>query len=873
MLVFLWLIWFSQRVASISGFRAVNPLYWQHRSQTVDPTAKGTMRTTSFAVLAGSCLCVMNLLPAAALAQGTAFTYQGRLNTAGSPANGNYDFAFTLWSTNSGGSQIGGAFTNARVEVANGLFTVMLDFGSGIYTGQSVWLQVNVETNGVGPYVPLTPRQPLTPTPYSVYAASAGGVTNASISAGQLNTLGAPSMGQVLIFNGSNLEWTNSVPGGSGWSLTGNAGTTPGTDFLGTSDDEPLELWVNAERAFRLEPGNGNPNVIGGSGSSAAPAVAGGTIAGGIQNSVSNAYPTVGGGEYNHATANGALVGGGYDNSASGEEAVVGGGAHNAASGPGAFVGGGGYDGTILSGNSASNPAATVGGGLQNAASGSYATVGGGSLNTANGLNAAIPGGYFNTASGAYSFAAGYGAEAQNPGAFVWADNSGSFFPSTANNQFSVRAYGGVKIVTGGAGMTIDGVPVSTGGGGSGGGSGWSLSGNAGTDPGVNFLGTTDDVGLELHVDSLRGIGLYPAQQGPQGPNNDTDAGINVTGGFWENYISSAVVGATIAGGGEQHYDDVNGAENFPNEVTGNFGTVGGGFSNTAGYGGTVPGGMNNLATGDGSFAAGQQAQALHAGAFAWADSQNAPFASTGNDQFCIRAQGGMKLDNSTSVAFGSATRQMLELYRDPTSTYIYGIGVQSSTFYERAGVGGGFAWYSGGVHNDNPDNNGGGNTLMTLDGSGNLNVAANASVCTLTIRGGCDVAEPFVMSASAVTKGSVVVIDEQHPGQLKLSDRPYDTRVAGIVSGANGINPGLALHQAGALADGQNVALSGRVYVLADASGSPITPGDLLTTSESPGYAMKVTDHARAQGAILGKAMTGLKEGKGVVLVLVTLQ
>ena len=104
-------------------------------------------------------------------------------------------------------------------------------------------------------------------------------------------------------------------------------------------------------------------------------------------------------------------------------------------------------------------------------------------------------------------------------------------------------------------------------------------------------------------------------------------------------------------------------------------------------------------------------------------------------------------------------------------------------------------------------------------------------------------------------------------------SDRPYDTRVAGIVSGANGINPGLALHQEGALADGQNVALSGRVYVLADASGSPITPGDLLTTSESPGYAMKVTDHARAQGAILGKAMTGLKEGKGVVLVLVTLQ
>jgi len=110
-------------------------------------------------------------------------------------------------------------------------------------------------------------------------------------------------------------------------------------------------------------------------------------------------------------------------------------------------------------------------------------------------------------------------------------------------------------------------------------------------------------------------------------------------------------------------------------------------------------------------------------------------------------------------------------------------------------------------------------------------------------------------------------------PGQLKLSTRAYDARVAGIVSGANGINPGIALHQEDALEGGENVALSGRVYVLADASGGVIEPGDLLTTSDTPGHAMKVTDHARAQGAILGKAMSSLNEGKGMVLVLVTLQ
>jgi hypothetical protein len=68
-------------------------------------------------------------------------------------------------------------------------------------------------------------------------------------------------------------------------------------------------------------------------------------------------------------------------------------------------------------------------------------------------------------------------------------------------------------------------------------------------------------------------------------------------------------------------------------------------------------------------------------------------------------------------------------------------------------------------------------------------------------------------------------------------------------------------------------VALSGRVYVLADATHAAIRPGDLLTTSDLPGRAMKVTDHARAAGAIVGKAMTGLSHGQGTVLVLVTLQ
>ena len=144
-----------------------------------------------------------------------------------------------------------------------------------------------------------------------------------------------------------------------------------------------------------------------------------------------------------------------------------------------------------------------------------------------------------------------------------------------------------------------------------------------------------------------------------------------------------------------------------------------------------------------------------------------------------------------------------------------------------------------------------------------------------LTIRGGADLAEPFNITSGngEVPQGAVVVIDEQNPGHLKLSDSPYDTRVAGVVSGANGVNPGIQMHQQGLIEGGKNVALTGRVYVQADASNGAIRPGDMLTTSSTPGYAMKVSDHARAAGAILGKAMTGLSEGKGMVLVLVTLQ
>lgn len=151
--------------------------------------------------------------------------------------------------------------------------------------------------------------------------------------------------------------------------------------------------------------------------------------------------------------------------------------------------------------------------------------------------------------------------------------------------------------------------------------------------------------------------------------------------------------------------------------------------------------------------------------------------------------------------------------------------------------------------------------------------VAHDATVRTLTILGGADFAEPFPITEESIDQGSVVVIDAKAPGKLRRSTEAYDKRVAGVVSGANGVRPGITLRQEGLLDNGEMVALTGRVYVKASAANGPIEPGDLMTTSDLPGHAMKATDHQRRQGAILGKAMTSLEQGQGLVLVLVTLQ
>lgn len=166
------------------------------------------------------------------------------------------------------------------------------------------------------------------------------------------------------------------------------------------------------------------------------------------------------------------------------------------------------------------------------------------------------------------------------------------------------------------------------------------------------------------------------------------------------------------------------------------------------------------------------------------------------------------------------------------------------------------------------------GSVGITLEGDN----AGDGRITTqeLVITGGSDLSEQFeINSVSAgVQPGMVVCIDPQRPGELVTSARAYDRTVAGVVSGAGGVKPGMMMGQRGTPADGKHpVALTGRVYCLADAANGAIQAGDLLTTSATPGHAMKVTNHSKAQGAIIGKAMTSLERGKGLVLVLVSLQ
>ena len=495
-----------------------------------------------------------------------------------------------------------------------------------------------------------------------------------------------------------NIKATGTITSGSSITIDGVNDKIIATSGTIDFDDENL---VTTGKAA-IGPGSSNPGVnafVAGENDTASGDWS--TVGGGNLNNAIGDYSTIGGGRWNTADGERATVGGGGVNMASGAYSTVGGGQPNNARGRHSVVSGGGGPLTADT-NSAIGDFSTIGGGRRNAASGTYST---------------IPGGRENEALGNYSFAAGRRAKANHTGTFVWTDSTDEDFASTAANQFLIRASGGVGIGTDSPGEELDvaGTVQMT---------GFKMP----TDPGDGYVLTSDASGTGSWQPAAGGAdddwsfrvtdtadttlvtggpwGIARSGNELFGNADSTHVNLGVactTGTSGQNYKYCTVGGghgntangsyATVGGGyfntAGNEYATVGGG--VGNTASGYLATVGGGFSNTAanakatvgggdgdtasGNYSTVPGGRSNKAAGDYSLAAGRRAKANHSGSFVWADNTNEDFASTGDNQFLIRASGNVGIGTAAPAAqldvAGTVQMTGFKMPTDPSDGYV----------------------------------------------------------------------------------------------------------------------------------------------------------------------------------------------------------
>ena len=521
----------------------------------------------------------------------------------------------------------------------------------------------------------------------------AGSISNLLLASGAVNA-GNIATGQVVksldgladtvsIVAGANVTIATNVgtrtltvaTAGGGWNTNGNAGTVAGPSFLGTTDNQPLELKVNGARAVRLEPNvaSGAPNIIAGaslnfvaSGTVGA-AIAGGgaTNYGGLRysNSVQGDFSFIGGGignliqsasSYDCAIAGGALntiegsqysiIGGGQSNTNRANYATIAGGLRNLANGYSSFIGGGGFDGLSFGGNTVSgNASSIVGGILNNVQTGAFDSV--------------IAGGYFNliATNASVSVIAGgdqnailQGANHSTIGGGVlnYVSGIGSFIGGGGydGNMYAGNTNAGsASVIGGGIGNTIQtGADYSTIG-----------AGNQNQIQPNAFKSTIGGgYGNAIQTNSF-----FSAIAGGATNTIQANSSQSTIGGGDGNTIQPGAANSTIAGGvvnsirTNAYQSTIGGGLLNQIQPLANDSVIGGGYANTnAGPFATIPGGDQNLAAAN-AFAAGHRAKANNTGAFVWADSTDADFASTANNQFLIRASGGVGI-GTTSPAW-----------------------------------------------------------------------------------------------------------------------------------------------------------------------------------------------------------------------------
>jgi hypothetical protein len=458
--------------------------------------------------------------------------FQGRLATpsGNSVPDGTYSIRFSLWSAlTSGTERYNKTVTN--VQVKNGVFAVTLDaFPAGTFNG-NLWLEIKIGTAAA-----LTPRQPLVSVPYAFKAGSVAdnSVTSASIANGTLNIADFPAN----FFNTT------------AWLLGGNSATNPATQFIGTTDNQPLMLKSNNRRVMHfadvVDAGNTlhAVNVLGGVAvNSIASGVVGATIAGGGMDSNS------GSDSINDIRGNFGFIGGGSGNFIDAfTDAVISGGSGNIVQGSYSVVAGG-------RGNNIQSGDSTIGGGNGNYVFGTAATIGGGSNNSVNANLAAIAGGDFNAAQGAASAIGG----GQSNSADGFYGTIGGGFQNVNNAQYGA--------IGGGAQNEVSGFLAT-------------IAGGSQNDA----LGQYAAVG-----GGSRNVANADTATVAGGDQNTVNGTFTTISGGRLNYGWSVSDFSTIGGG-------------FSNTVYGDYATIPGGYNNDADGLASFAGGYRAYAAHDGSF-------------------------------------------------------------------------------------------------------------------------------------------------------------------------------------------------------------------------------------------------------------------------------